>query len=713
VVWVQEDGSETLFTSTQNGYVPPSGCYDQLFLNADGSWTVVRKGGLRYGFSNTGWLQSITDRNGNTTTLSYNSATLLTGVTDASGRSLRLSYDGSGRLASVTDCVGRVWSCQYDASNRLDTLVWPSLNGTLYAELFGYDASNNLTAYTDRLNRSWNYSYTNNGIVTGEVNPLGAHSGSGSYRTIAVQSQTSPQVISSSSSWPSGTVVVGSWTDANNNTTQYGMDGQGQVLGVVDALGNQTNFSYDSNHNRLSTTVPSGSVWQWQYDSRGNVLVSQDPLGNATQTAYGVFDLPVSVTDALGYKTLYSLDSSTGNLLSLTDALGNVSRYSYNTDGSVASATDATGRTSQFGYDQWGHLSSVTDPLGNLTRFSYSADSLLQQRTDALGRVTQYSYDGWGRLVSISYPTSGAPGISYSWDAAGQLIQSSDSTGVRSYTYDLLGRKVKAVDPRGTTQAGYDGVGNVLTQTDVTGRVLSNSYDAAYRLVSVVDGSDNAQVSLSYTVDGQVSSVMYPNGVQVQYGYDAAGRMVSVRHVLVSTNTVLVSYAASYDALGRVVQVVEEPSGDTTVYQYDAVGNLLSEQRSGSRSYSGSYSYDGSHRRLSAKVVVNGVVVHNGSYSYDGGGRLAQVVDGATNQTEVYGWNEGEGVGLEDGTLASAPGPGYTRGFVWNEEGQLVGIERAQRGIGVPIRLRCGREPTLAEGLGEQRMGMVPVRSGL
>jgi YD repeat-containing protein len=85
--------------------------------------------------------------------------------------------------------------------------------------------------------------------------------------------------------------------------------------------------------------------------------------------------------------------------------------------------------------------------------------------------------------------------------------------------------------------------------------------------------------------------------------------------------------------------------------------------------------YNGSHRRLSAKVVVNGVVVHNGSYSYDGGGRLAQVVDGATNQTEVYGWNEGEGVGLEDGTLASAPGPGYTRGFVWNEEGQLVGIK--------------------------------------
>ncbi|HLI48263.1 MAG TPA: hypothetical protein VKV18_06175 [Chthonomonas sp.] len=70
---------------------------------------------------------------------------------------------------------------------------------------------------------------------------------------------------------------------------------------------------------------------------------------------------------------------------------------------------------------------------------------------------------------------------------------------------------------------------------------------------------------------------------------------------------------------------------------------------------------------------MNGVVVHNGSYSYDGGGRLAQVVDSATNQTEVYGWNG-------DGTLASAPGPGYTRGFVWNE-GKGVGLEYDSFGV--------------------------------
>ena len=55
--------------------------------------------------------------------------------------------------------------------------------------------------------------------------------------------------------------------------------------------------------------------------------------------------------------------------------------------------------------------------------------------------------------------------------------------------------------------------------------------------------------------------------------------------------------------------------------------------------------------------------------SYDGAGRLNQVVDAATNTTETYVWNA-------DGTLASFPGPGYTRLLEYDEEGRLVRIRR-------------------------------------
>ena len=69
--------------------------------------------------------------------------------------------------------------------------------------------------------------------------------------------------------------------------------------------------------------------------------------------------------------------------------------------------------------------------------------------------------------------------------------------------------------------------------------------------------------------------------------------------------------------------------------------------------------------------------------SYDGAGRLNQVVDAATNTTENYVWNT-------DGTLASFPGPGYTRRLEYDEEGRLVRIRRDYGGGNVPLAYEYG-----------------------
>ena len=72
-------------------------------------------------------------------------------------------------------------------------------------------------------------------------------------------------------------------------------------------------------------------------------------------------------------------------------------------------------------------------------------------------------------------------------------------------------------------------------------------------------------------------------------------------------------------------------------------------------------------RRKMALVIMNGITVHNGAYTYDAAGRLSQVVDAATSLTEVYTWNN-------DGTLASAPGSGYTKLFEYDEEQHFTRI---------------------------------------
>ena len=225
-------------------------------------------------------------------------------------------------------------------------------------------------------------------------------------------------------------------------------------------------------------------------------------------------------------------------------------------------------------------------------------------------------------------------------------------------------------DPRGNTAATYNNAGNLLTQTDVTTRLITNSLNSLAQLTSVLDGSDNAHADYTYTVDGKMNTVTYPNGTKATYGYDSANRVTSLTHTKVSDGSLLVGYTATYDSGNRLTGITEQPSGDVTVFTYDNADNLLTETRTGTKPYSGTYTYDKSNRRKTALVIANGVTTHNGVYTYDAAGRLSQVVDSATGLTEVYTWNN-------DGTLARYPGSagsGYTRVLTYNEEQHLTTI---------------------------------------
>ena len=201
----------------------------------------------------------------------------------------------------------------------------------------------------------------------------------------------------------------------------------------------------------------------------------------------------------------------------------------------------------------------------------------------------------------------------------------------------------------------------------MTGRLLTNVFNTLNQLTKVTDGNDGTHADLVYTIDGLLSTLTYPNGVRVEYGYDGGNRLTTVLHRVVLTSVVLISYTAIYDNGNRITSVTESPSGDVTSFGYDNADNLLSETRTGTKPYSGTYTYDKTNRRKTAVVVTNGTTTHNGTYTYDGAGRLTQVVDSATSTTEVYTWNN-------DGTLATSPGSGYTKVFGYDEEGHLTSI---------------------------------------
>jgi YD repeat-containing protein len=94
-----------------------------------------------------GMLTAIIDRNGNTTTLTYDSANRLVTVTDPASRHLYFGYGSSSShlVTSVTSDVGISLSYAYDAQGRLTQVTNPDLT-TL---TFTYNSQSLITSVTD------------------------------------------------------------------------------------------------------------------------------------------------------------------------------------------------------------------------------------------------------------------------------------------------------------------------------------------------------------------------------------------------------------------------------------------------------------------------------------------------------------------------------------------------------------------------------------
>lgn len=158
--------ANTLFTYRQ---ASPANATAALFYGST-AWTLVFLSGEQRVFDAiSGNLLSITDRNGNTTQLTYDASYRLTTVTDPVSRHLYFSYAGAGSYAvtSVTSDTGISLSYSYDSQGRLAQYTKPD-NTTVS---FQYNASNPIlvTAVLDqngKILESHTYDNLNRGLTS-------------------------------------------------------------------------------------------------------------------------------------------------------------------------------------------------------------------------------------------------------------------------------------------------------------------------------------------------------------------------------------------------------------------------------------------------------------------------------------------------------------------------------------------------------------------
>jgi YD repeat-containing protein len=111
-------------------------------------WVMAFQNGEQRRFDETsGMLTSIIDRNGNSTTLTYDGASRLVTVTDPVSRHLYFTYGSSSShlVTGVSSDVGISLSYSYDSQNRLSQVTNPDLSTLTFA----YDSQSRITSVTD------------------------------------------------------------------------------------------------------------------------------------------------------------------------------------------------------------------------------------------------------------------------------------------------------------------------------------------------------------------------------------------------------------------------------------------------------------------------------------------------------------------------------------------------------------------------------------
>ncbi len=622
-----------------------------LKVNDNGTADITFKDGTKFHFvpGNVligSVLKSITDPNGNTTTLVRNTSNpiQISEIIDSVGRKLEISYGGGNRISEIRDPIGRTVSYTYTNFGRLETVTDPEggVRRYTYVRPTTSTETNRLETITDA-----------RGVVVVH-NFYGLYYGPACNGTtglsdddLAAMSDTArsaclndPSTVQDERVWkqiladggekqirytlsnerlPLSPVIKTSITDALGHETIYRFSTQGDTLNITDPAGQSLVFDREPGSNLLMGTsgnaaceicgdVSSGDSSQLP-DENGNILASTDALGNTSNFSYDLrFNKPNSITNALGHASRFSYDAK-GNLLSTIDANGNTTSFKYNSHGLPIEITDALGNKTVLIYDALGNLIKATDALGNVTQFSYDAVGRLIKTVDSQGRRNKVTYDKLDRIISQTDAKDKTTILSY--DPVDNLLSVTDARGnTVAFTYDVMNRVAARTDAVGRAETfEYDLSGNLTRATDRRGQVAEFAYDNLDRLIAT-HYADGSTVNNSFDSHGRLVRIEDTAGSVQTFQYDALGRLISE-----SAANGTINY--QYDALSRITsrQVVGQPA---VTYTYDAVGNLLSASDAQANV---NFSHDALNRRATVQRS-NGVVT---SQSYDALSRVLSI----------------------------------------------------------------------------------------
>ena len=334
----------------------------------------------------------------------------------------------------------------------------------------------------------------------------------------------------------------------------------------------------------LTETDPSGLVTTFEYNAAGQKIVEKkgrqttrfeyDRLGRVAKIRNDTNEL-VSTYDLLGRlieERLYDLDGALHSQVKWAyDPLGRKTHTWTTTDDGV--------RLDEKRYNTKGDLIWHKDNAGHVTthHFIYDAVNEFGQKTprhemiDPLGRKVITVCDALGRTVSVE---------KRGFDDA--LLQK------KIFAYNSAGERVRS------TEIGLQGS---LPQKEV---INEWSWDSVGQLIAVTEAvgtPEQKRTRYRYNLYGQKTEVVKPDGQSIFYGYDANGRVQTLK-------AEGLEYKYVYDVMGRPVEVTDLLTGKSTCRAYDVEHHLDHEELANGLSLSYYYHPSGQLDGLCCRIVA-------------------------------------------------------------------------------------------------------------
>ena len=610
-----------------------------------------------------------------TTSTAYNDCALSVTVTqNQTGLSSSTYYDALGRVRLTVDAAG----------NRVETAYQQPAGGGLQYQLQSepYTGAGQATAWTLTISNAGSVSQTPANSSYSGVSVAGA---STSVRTFQGTAGSPPGPWSSTAATPTGNTIylahdfsnancnitpcsgpTSDFTDQAGNTTYYGMDGLGRLVGVLDAAGNTTTHNYNAQDNVTQVvqggqtrafTYSLGRLWQAcntemsatcsPFPSRGTETYTYDNNGNV-----------LTYTNAKGVKTTYAGPNGATHYdglnrplsKSYSDSTPSVN-YTYDKNcgtsnpwvGALCQVNTAANSGTIFTYDGYGRVLTSTQTVAGTSyqpfRYTYTLADELTQIQYPSGRQVNYNLDGYGRLQTISGPSATYATVN-TYTPAGGIASMSllngltegrtwndrlQPTGIQvsnSSSTQLLGLGLFPCASLGTSCASGNN-GNLQAQTisaPALALTQNYSYDVLNRLQTATETPSSWYQTYGYTASG--NRYINPTGTD---NFSTSGYAATAASQFNSQNQLTVDNAA-FDSSGNQTGI--GAASGSYAYTWDAEGRITSAASSASVT---AYVYDGEGQRVqkitcppgtqSCTASTTGATVT--SYVYDAAGNLA------------------------------------------------------------------------------------------